>query len=91
MRFQLPALPPYGRCVRAILRFSLVFACGLLFSQGLRASCSPQYKGLATINEVHQLSQSGANTRLVEVKFLTSMITRDDYQDWTLQGLQPLA
>lgn len=90
MRFQLPALPPYGRCARAILRFCLVFACGLLFSQGLRAACSPQYKGLATINEVHQLSQGGTNTRLVEVKFLSSMITRDDYQDWTLQVCSPL-
>ncbi|MCG7201386.1 hypothetical protein MD273_16740 [Marinobacter pelagius] len=74
----------------AVIRGFLGFAFGLLFSHGVWAACSAQYKGLATINEVHQLSQGNENDRLVEVKILSSLITRDDYDDWTVQVCRPV-
>ncbi len=89
MRFSLSLFKCRCAAAGALTRGFLVFLVGLVFSHGVWAACSPQYKGLATINEVHQLSQGNSNTRLVEVKVLSSLITSDDYDDWTLEICSP--
>lgn len=48
------------------------------------AVCSPDYHGLATINEVRQLSQGNNNVRYVEIKVLSEAVSAQTYADWTL-------
>lgn len=48
------------------------------------AVCSPDYHGLATINEVRQLSQGNNNVRYVEIKVLSESVSAQSYADWTL-------
>lgn len=50
------------------------------------AACSADYHGLATINEIHKLSQGQNNERFIEIKILSSAITAEDYDSWTLSA-----
>ncbi len=50
------------------------------------AICSSDYKGLATINEVRQLSQGKNNERFIEIKLLSSSLDAADYANWTLSA-----
>ncbi|MBW0149343.1 DUF6701 domain-containing protein [Marinobacter arenosus] len=70
---------------RAAQRFCMVLV-GLLATSEALAVCSPDYKGLATINEVRQLSQGRINERFIEIKLLSSSLTADDFSSWTLSA-----
>lgn len=50
------------------------------------AACSADYRGLATINEIHKASQGNNAERFIEIKTLASDIEASDYAGWTVSA-----
>jgi|GEM_PF-1198887 MSHA biogenesis protein MshQ len=70
---------------RILAGFPLILTLALMAPLA-HAICSSDYKGLATINEVRQLSQGQNNERFIEIKLLSSSLDTADYANWTLSA-----